>query len=170
TCDTDAKWMEAIKADPGAAERNEQLREFRKLFLASSAAKKGVSSTGVISYRIPVVFHVIHRYGSENISKAQILDGVELMNLSFQKLNSDTGQVIPLFQPIFANCEIELVLANLDPFWELYRWNYKDVFYTYCSASDNVKALIDWPSNQYFNIWVVQNIASGAADTLTIRN
>jgi hypothetical protein len=102
TCDTDVMWLEAIKNDPGAAERNAQLRAFRKLFTTSPAAKKGVSSTGVISYRIPVVFHVIHRYGTENISKAQILDGMELMNLSFQKLNSDTGQVIPLFQPIFA--------------------------------------------------------------------
>lgn len=163
TCDTDVKWLEAIKNDPGAADRNAQLREFRKLFIASPAAKKGVSSTGVISYRIPVVFHVIHRYGSENISKAQILDGVNTMNLSFQKLNSDTGQVIPLFQPIFADCEIELVLANLDPAGNCTDGITRTYSTLTSSAGDNVKALIDWPSNQYFNIWVVQNIESGAA-------
>ncbi len=163
TCDTDVKWLEAIKNDPSAAERNDQLRAFRKLFIASPAAQKGISSTGVISYRIPVVFHVIHRYGTENISKAQILNGMELMNLSFQKLNSDTGQVIPLFQPIFANCEIELVLANLDPFGNCSDGITRTYSTLTSSASDNVKALVDWPSNQYFNIWVVQNIASGAA-------
>lgn len=163
TCDTDVKWLEAVKADPGAADRNAQLREFRKLFINSPAAKRSANAAGVISYRIPVVFHVMHAYGTENISKAQILDGVELMNLSFQKLNADTGMVIPLFQPIFANCEIELVLANIDP-----AGNCTDgITRTYtpltASASDNVKALIGWPSNQYFNIWVVRNIESGAA-------
>ncbi|MBL0071972.1 MAG: hypothetical protein IPP34_09220 [Bacteroidetes bacterium] len=30
-------------------------------------------------------------------------------------------------------------------------------------ADDGVKALIGWPNENYFNIWVVANIASGAA-------
>ncbi|MBK9636989.1 MAG: hypothetical protein IPO63_03920 [Bacteroidetes bacterium] len=70
TCDTDVMWLEALKNDPSAAERNAQLRAFRKLFIDSRAAEKGISSTGVISYRIPVVFHVIHRYGTENINQS----------------------------------------------------------------------------------------------------
>ncbi|MBK7967251.1 MAG: PKD domain-containing protein [Bacteroidetes bacterium] len=163
TCDTDVKWREVIKTDPEAAERNAQLREFRKLFIASPSAQKRISSTGIISYRIPVVFHVIHKYGTENISRAQILDGLNLLNLSFQKLNSDTNQVIPLFQSIFADCEIELVLANIDPFGNCTDGITRTYSTLTSSAGDNVKALIDWPSNQYFNIWVVQNIASGAA-------
>lgn len=163
TCDTDVKWLEVIKADPDAAKRNAELREFRKLFIESRSAQKKISTAGVISYRIPVVFHVIHKYGAENISKAQILDGMDLLNKSFQKLNSDTNQVIPLFQPIFADCEIELVLANLDPAGNCTDGITRTYSALTSSASDNVKALIDWPSNQYFNIWVVQNIASGAA-------
>jgi len=163
TCDTDFKWEEAIMLDPSAAQKNAELREFRKLFISSSAAQKSVSSTGVISYRIPIVFHVIHAYGSENISKAQILDAMEILNQSFQKLNSDTGVVIPLFQPIFADCEIEIVLANLDPFGNCTDGITRTYSVLTASASDNVKALIDWPSNKYFNVWVVGNIASGAA-------
>jgi len=163
TCDTDFKWEEAIKLDPSAAQKNAELREFRKLFISSSAAKKSVSSTGVISYRIPIVFHVIHAYGSENISKAQILDAMEILNQSFQKLNSDTGIVIPLFQPIFANCEIEIVLANLDPSGNCTDGITRTYSTLTASAGDNVKALINWPSNKYFNVWVVGNIASGAA-------
>lgn len=162
-CDTDHKWQEAIKQDPGALERNNLLREFRRKFEQEGFAERVMNSNGSVLYRIPVVFHVIHTYGSENISKAQILDAVNSLNLSFQKLNPDTGVVIPLFQPIFANPQIEFVLANLDP-----QGNCTDgITRTYstltASASDNVKALIAWPSNRYFNIWVVKNIASGAA-------
>lgn len=162
-CDTDHKWQEAIKQDPGALERNNLLREFRKQFEKEGFAERVMNSNGSILYRIPLVFHVIHTYGSENISKAQILDAVNSMNLSFQKLNPDTGVVVPLFQPIFANPQIEFVLANLDP-----QGNCTDgITRTYspltASANDNVKALIAWPSNRYFNIWVVKNIASGAA-------
>lgn len=161
TCDTDVKWLEAIKADPDAAVRNAVLRAFRSTFIHS--ADRSVSTAGTVIYRIPVVFHVIHVYSNENISKAQILDAVDIMNQSFQKLNSDTSMVIPLFQPIFADCQIELVLANLDP-----SGNCTDgITRTYSPltniADDNVKALIGWPSDKYFNIWVVKNIESGAA-------
>ncbi len=160
TCDTDFKWMDALKADPAAAERNAELRKFRNDFISSH---RSLTPDGVVLYRIPVVFHVIHTYGSENISKEQILDAMDIINKSFQKLNSDTGMVIPLFQPIFADCQIELVLANIDP-----AGNCTDgITRTYspltASAGDNVKALIGWPSNKYFNVWVVKNIESGAA-------
>ena len=162
-CDTDFKWQEAVKVDPGAQERNNLLRDFRKQFEKAGYAERVMNSNGSILYRIPVVFHVIHTYGSENISKAQILDAVNSLNLSFQKLNSDTGVVVPLFQPIFANPQIEFVLPNLDP-----QGNCTDgITRTYSTftnaANDNVKSLIGWPSNRYFNIWVVKNIASGAA-------
>lgn len=161
TCDTDVKWNEAVEKDPAALIRNAALRAFRQKFIASSNPL--ARTAGTVLYRIPVVFHVMHTYGPENISKAQILDAVEIMNQSFQKLNSDTGMVIPLFQPIFADCQIELVLANIDP-----NGNCTDgITRTYTPltgiANDNVKALIDWPSDKYFNIWVVKNIQSGAA-------
>ena len=161
TCDTDVMWKEAVKADPEAAVRNSALREFRKQFAGS--AQRVVTQAGTILYRIPVVFHVMHTYGIENISKAQIEDAVRIMNQSFQKLNADTGMVIPLFQPIFADCQIEFVLANIDP-----NGNCTDgITRTYTpltyGAGDNVKALVDWPSDQYFNIWVVKSIGSGAA-------
>jgi PKD repeat protein len=161
-CDTDNMWKQAVLNDSRAADRNAQLRAFREQFLQQYDAYR-VQQGATVLYRIPVVFHIIHTYGPENISRAQVLDAVNSLNLSFQKLNPDTGVVVPLFQPIFANSQIEFVLPNLDP-----AGNCTDgITRTYStltgSASDNVKALIDWPSNQYFNIWVVRNIASGAA-------
>jgi PKD repeat protein len=160
SCATEEMWKEAIKADPDAALRRAgiPLSGSRKL-----PGTKVVSPTGVVTYKIPVVFHVMHTYGPENISKAQIQDAVNSLNLSFQKLNPDTGDVVPLFQSIFANCEIGFELANIDP-----DGNCTDgITRTYTeftnAANDNVKSLIDWPCEKYLNIWVVKNIASGAA-------
>ncbi|CAN5495543.1 hypothetical protein BH11BAC2_BH11BAC2_21700 [soil metagenome] len=160
-CITDSMWNEAVKADPSIAIRHAQLQQFTKDY--TGPAQRVVTAGGGILYRIPVVFHVIHTYGIENISKAQIEDAVRILNLSYQKLNPDTVDVIPLFQPIFADCQIEFVLANVDP-----DGNCTDgITRTYSklteTASDNVKALVDWPNDQYLNIWVVKVIASGAA-------
>jgi len=160
SCATEEMWKEAVKADPDAAVRRASipLSGARKL-----PGTKTISPTGIVQYKIPVIFHVMHTYGPENISKAQIQDAVNSLNLSFQKLNPDTGDVIPLFQPIFANCEIGFELANIDP-----DGNCTDgITRTYTeltnTAGDNVKALIDWPCDKYLNIWIVKNIASGAA-------
>lgn len=165
-CDTDVMWEQAVKNDPGAAERNRLLREMRKQFDQQKTrmqVQAHRAATGSLMFRIPVVFHVIHTYGSENISREQIEDAMRIMNLSFQKLNPDTGMVIPLFQPIFANPEVEFVLASIAPDGSCTDGITRTYSPLTAAASDNVKALVGWPSDKYFNIWVVQNIASGAA-------
>ncbi len=160
-CATDSMWREAVKKDPEALVRRRQLNDFTKKFIGPD--QKVVTPSGVIVFTIPVVFHVIHEYGAENISKAQIEDAVRILNLSYQKLNPDTTAVSQLFQPILANCQIQFRLANVDPnglCTDGITRTYSTLTET---AGDNVKALIDWPSDQYFNIWVVKHIASGAA-------
>ncbi len=159
-CTTDSMWEEAIKLDPSAVLNRKKLQNFTELFKKNQ--KRNILNDTVL-FTIPVVFHVIHTYGNENISKAQIFDAVDILNLSFQRLNNDTSDVIPLFQPIFANSQIRFRLANIDP-----QGNCTDgITRTFSPltniAGDNVKTLIDWPSNSYLNIWVVESIASGAA-------
>jgi PKD repeat protein len=158
-CGATEMWNEAVKNDPAAAQRRASIADFKERY--KQFAER--TATGSIVFTIPIVFHVIHEYGSENISKAQIEDAVRLLNLSYQKLNPDTVNVIPLFQPIFANCQIQFRLANIDP-----QGNCTDgITRTYSlltrSAGDNVKSLSQWNSANYLNIWVVKNIASGAA-------
>ena len=47
------------------------------------------------SYIIPVVVHVLHQGGPENISDAQILDAMRILNEDYNKQNADTIDVIP---------------------------------------------------------------------------
>lgn len=165
-CDTDPMWRNLIQNDPSVKERNDQLHTNSEGIQRIKDHIRQHAQRGTTSppqFRIPVVFHVIHTYGPENISKAQIEDAVRILNLSFQKLNPDTGMVIPLFQPIFADCEIEFALATIDPFGNCTDGITRTYSPLTSSAGDNVKALVDWPADKYFNIWVVKNIASGAA-------
>ena len=46
---------------------------------------------------IPVVFHVIHNNGVENISSAQIHDALEVVNRDFNALNADLNEIRVFF-------------------------------------------------------------------------
>ena len=45
---------------------------------------------GVV-YKIPVVFHILHNNGIENISDEQVFDAISIMNRDFRRLNSDAA-------------------------------------------------------------------------------
>ncbi len=63
---------------------------------------------------IPVVVHVIHANGPENISDAQVIDGINKMNIDYQKQNADTTAIFGIFKARAANCAIEFRLAKID--------------------------------------------------------
>lgn len=110
---------------------------------------------------IPIVFHILHNGGAENIPKERVLEQVAILNKDFQRLNSDTSQTNPIYKSVAANCEIEFRLAQIDP-----NGNCTDGIVrvktplTY-NADDAIKAVSRWPNNKYFNVWVVETI-SGA--------
>jgi hypothetical protein len=74
------------------------------------ALKKPVQK-GIV-YKIPIVFHVLHNNGIENISDEQIMDALAVMNRDFRKLNADTATVHADFQGMPSDAEIEFVLAT----------------------------------------------------------
>lgn len=100
--------------DPDFAKKFEQeqiqLKELeRQLKSGSNANKRGTI------YRIPVVFHVLHLGGPENISQAQIEDAVRILNRDFRRLNPDTSVIDPAFKSLIADVELEFVLATKAP-------------------------------------------------------
>jgi hypothetical protein len=111
---------------------------------------------------IPVVIHVIHNYGSENISFAQVEDAMRILNEDFNKLNSDTNLIIPQFAPIAGNAKIIFRLAKKDPQGNCTQGVTRTVSELTNDANENVKALISWDTQKYLNVWVVRNISFGA--------
>jgi hypothetical protein len=118
-------------------------------------------------YIIPMVFHVIHTNGTENISDAQIYDQMAILNRDFRMLNSDaavvsasnSGGIDSAFMNHAADCRIEFRLAQLDPNGNC--TNGIDRIYSHKTnnADDNSK-LNPWPRDKYLNIWVINTMAS----------
>lgn len=111
------------------------------------------------TYIIPIVFHIIHDYGTENISDAQVFDQVAILNRDYAKLNADTSAIISQFQPIASAIGIEFRLATIDPEGNctngIDRISSKKTY----NANDASK-LNPWPRDKYLNVWVVKSIGS----------
>ncbi|MBL0046989.1 MAG: T9SS type A sorting domain-containing protein [Bacteroidetes bacterium] len=106
---------------------------------------------------IPVVFHIIHQYGPENLSDAKIKESIEVMNEDFRKQNPDSGQTIALYKPLMADCEIEFRLATIDPNGNC--TNGIERFYSWETNNGGESAKFNqWPQNKYLNIWVVKKM------------
>ena len=120
--------------------------------------------TAVTNYTIPVVFHVLHQYGYENISDAQIQDQVAIFNRDFNLQNADTSVVIAPLKNVIGNVHFTFELAKLDPNGNC--TSGIDRFYdsnTLSWQGNSQDYLYTWNSNMYLNFYVVKNIASGAA-------
>lgn len=125
-------------------------------------------------YRIPIVFHIVHNGGPENTSEAQIYNALDVLNRDFRKMNADTAQVVPAFQSLLQDAEIEFVLATKAPNGDCFRGYTRTQSITTFSGGgsdgdDQVEAVRDgndvyqgnWPSNKYLNVYVIAD-AGGA--------
>jgi PKD repeat protein len=116
-------------------------------------------------YIIPVVFHIIHQNGSENISDAQVQSAVTILNNDFRFTNfndtvgTGTGKILPPFKSLAADTRIEFRLAQRDPNGNCH--NGIDRIYSHkTNGADDGSKLNAWPREKYLNIWVVKTIGS----------
>ncbi|MDQ3101164.1 MAG: M43 family zinc metalloprotease, partial [Bacteroidota bacterium] len=147
-----------IASDPGFLQREAEYEaEIRDLIRNNSAVRDEH-----VVVTIPVVFHVLHLGGRENISDEQIFDQVAILNQDFRKLNADLSTAIQHFQDIAADTRIEFALPTLDPQGQC--TNGIDRIHTVESLRGRDESkLRPWPRNRYLNIWVTDAIDSGAA-------
>lgn len=115
---------------------------------------------------IPVVVHVIHFDGNENISDAQVKNGIDILNRNYRKLNPDTVDIVPEFVSIAADLEIEFRLATLDPNGRCTNGINRIRSSLTNTGGHNVKELIHWPREKYLNIYIVKNAAGLAGHCL----
>jgi len=111
---------------------------------------------------IPVVVHVIYSNSNENISDAQILSQIQVLNDDFRRTNQDANTVWSQA----ADTEIEFCLANVDmngnstngitrKFSTRTSWGTNDAMKSASQGGVN-----PWDTSQYLNMWVC-NIGGG---------
>jgi len=116
-------------------------------------------------YVIPVVFHIIHNNGAENISGEQISDAIEVLNRDFRKQNADTSLIVDAFVDVAADIDVEFRLAGLDPEGDCHSGINRIVSDLTYEGDDDMKDLISWPRNSYLQIWVCADAAGAAGYT-----
>lgn len=136
---------------------NAELEEFTRNYQSSALRDDDV----II---IPVVFHVIHDNGSENISEAQVQNAIDVLNADFSAQNSGVNNVNSVFQARVANVNFEFRLAKKDP--DGYCTN--GIVRTFDAATyaggENLKMISPtWGRNKYLNVWVCKFIEGGVA-------
>ena len=151
-----------------------ELEQFTLSYIESVYAKSDRVDDTI--YIIPIVFHVIHGGGIENISDEQILDCVNTMNMDFRKLNADTSLVNQAFKSIVADSRVEFRLARKDPSGNCSKGitrTFSTVTYD-GNGTQRIQAVQNehgnWPGNRYLNVFVAANIGGAAGYTYRPSN
>lgn len=160
-CFTDEYYRESIATNPDILRVQGELEDFTRQYV-KQAKQNRTQSTTPPTYIIPVVFHVLHQYGGEYISDAQIIDCINHMNEDFRKLNPDTINIVPSFIPIAADCQIEFRLASIDPNGNC-TTGIDRIYTDKTNSANNNSKLNPWPNNKYLNIWTAKTLENTGA-------
>ena len=141
---------------------------------------KETTPKGVV-YKIPIVFHVLHNEGVEDISDEQIYDALSVLNRDFRKQNADTANVNSDFEGMPADSEIEFVLATKAPNGQCFKGITRTTSVVSLQGDDGqaqVSAIVQgndvyngtWAGNKYLNIFVCGDIGGAAGYTYNPGN
>ena len=121
-----------------------------------------------VVYNIPVVIHVIHNgapvntiasHTSENISYAQAVSQIIVMNQDFRRMAGTPGNGSTGYN-LGVDCEINFVLAKQDPNGlatnGVNRVNMGQAAWSEENVDNIVKPQTQWNPTKYLNMWVVK--------------
>jgi Pregnancy-associated plasma protein-A len=130
--------------------------------LANTARLRGAGLRATFPRRIPVVVHVIHTGGADDIPDEQVVSQIEVLNEDFNNKNSDLQAVPDPFKEFVGNSGLEFYLADVDPGGA--QTNGITRTRTTVSAfgvddsmkSDASGGKSPWDTSRYLNLWVCQ--------------
>lgn len=153
-------YMETLMQQKGIPEKKENFEQWLQEKIQQRKTATNLR-TAAFTYKVPVVVHVIHNGQAEgvgsNISDAQILSQINILNKDYQRLNSDAVNTPSSFLPVAGSMDIQFVLAKSDPdglpTTGIVRVNGGKAAWS-VSEDVQLKAKSFWPSENYINIWV----------------
>jgi len=148
-CGHDHDQMQYWKENPAAYEDFQELLKNARNFESAKGIKRN-------KFIIPVVFHVIHNDGSENVDDDLIIKQMEVLNKDFQLLNADTSNVDPAFKDLIGNCNFEFRLATIDPKGNC-TTGIEHIKSFLTENSQTYSKLNQWNRSKYLNIWIVKS-------------
>jgi len=139
------------KSTPDYQQQEENVNQ--QLYQQAVNASRFKSATLNVLY-VPVVVHIIHQYGPENIADTTVVAAIDRMNLRFQN-------AAPYYDASGHDVQIQFCLASIDPQGNATTGitrNYSNLTYLWASDDVQMKDLNRWDPYYYYNIWVVHSI------------
>jgi len=162
-CGSTEATQELLNKQPHLKAAYELFEEEQKKQRSKTASSKGSQQTNQLPiHTIPVVFHILHSFGPENIPDLNVHDAIRVLNEDFRRRNADTSDVVAAFKSLAGDAEIEFALAKIDPNGNCTN-GIDRIISSKTYKGDDAAKLNIWPRNKYLNIWVVNDIPGNAA-------
>ena len=158
TCATNTKLQELKNNDPGFAEHHREVMDYIQNPNNEQANfLRGTNAPSVV-VTIPVVFHVLYKNATQNISDAQINSQLAVLNSDYRKLNADFNTAVPTaFRPLGADMEIAFCKATRTPTGTATTGiTRKSVASSFIFDTDYYLAAgeLAWDPTKYLNVWI----------------
>ena len=157
SCYTHEYLQNRIKENPTLIEDIKNVERHTELY----NSRPHLQTRGIIT--IPVVIHIVYRTSNpeENITEAQVLSQLAVLNKDYRRLNPDRLKTPSVFKPFAADCGIEFQLAKRDEKGNATNgiMRYPSNRTTPWGKDDDVKMPLKggveaWNTSKYLNIWV----------------
>ena len=151
-CGTMEHYERAVQENPSYELNQIEIENFTNEFLSHNNGEDRAIVT------IPVVVHVVYNTAEENISDAQILTQIDVLNKDFAKMNADAANTPSIFTA--SNTDIQFCLATVDPTGAATTGITRtSTATTAFSTNDAMKnnatgGKSAWDASKYLNIWV----------------
>ncbi len=160
-CNTYAAMEDVFAKDPSAKARYEasQAKMYQE-YLDYNASKLANKTASGPVYTVPVVFHILHQGGPENISDQVIINALSYINKDYARANTDANSTSPPFDASYIDSQIQIMLAHKDPNGNctngivhhqtpLTNWN---------QANNATNYIYTWDPTKYMNVYIVADI------------
>jgi hypothetical protein len=109
---------------------------------------------------IPVVIHLLYNTSDQNITDAQILSQISVLNKDYRRQNADAVNTPDVFKPVAADAKIMFCVAQVDPNGNrtsgiIRKYTSQPLFTTDDAMKFSAQGGDDaWDCTKYLNIWV----------------
>lgn len=145
---------ENMSKDAGLKDRMDKIESFTNQYIEK--VNKGDVSARLVNgkIQIPVVYHVIYRQASENLSLSTLQDQIDAMNEDFNLQNPNRGAMPAEFTGVEANVNVDFVIENvIRKQSSKRRWNPNDDMKRSSKGGSDVVN-----PQEFLNIWVVNSM------------
>jgi len=173
-CDTYAAMEQYFSSNPEARVQYEELQKENAITLQEYLKNNANNKVAATEYTIPVVFHILHQGGAENISDAQCISALNQMNSDLAKLGADASTVASPFNNLYIPSDIKLMLAKKDPNGNctngiVHRYDSRTIWNRNGLSGGASWAAqyngITWNPQRYLNIIIVKDIVAAVGQT-----